>query len=210
MASNAGRTFKPEPLSVDEAQHLLDSINGDGPLATRNRALVAMLWRSGCRVSELLSLRPKDVDLDAGTVTVLKAKGDRSRIVPIDYLAIPHVRTWLAVRQALGVSGRQRLFCSVSKGVKGREVGKPMHPSYARRLLPQLAARAGIEKRVHPHGLRHTWANELLDRGVPLKAVQKMLGHSHLQTTWAYTSKLSNGDAIEACRAAGMTIERPS
>src|SRR6266568_216919 len=96
--TNLGRRFEPEPLTEDEAQRVLDQIKGNGPLATRNRALVAMLWRSGVRVSEALSLKPSDVDFVHGTVNVRRGKGAKQRIAVIDRRAIDHLRAWLAVR----------------------------------------------------------------------------------------------------------------
>jgi site-specific recombinase XerD len=208
MSTNAGLTFAPEPLTEAEAQRLLDSIRGDGPIAARNRALVAMLWRSGLRVSELLSLKPADVDLQAGTVRVLKGKGGGDRVSTIDYRAISHVRYWLAVRHDLGLNGRQRLFCSIGSG-ETRRPGRPMHPSYCRRLLPKLAVSAGLSKRCHPHGLRHTFANELLDRGVPLQHISAALGHAHISTTNIYLRRMNPADTVAAIRAAGMTVHEP-
>lgn len=208
MSSNLGMTFKPEPLTEAEAQRLLDSISGDGPIAARNRALVAMLWRSGLRVSELLSLKPSDVDLSAGTVRVLNGKGGAERVSTIDWRCIGHIRYWLGVRRELGLNGRQRLFCSIGRG-ETRKPGRPMHPSYCRRLLPKLAVAANIDKRVHPHGLRHTFANELLDREVPLQHISAALGHAHISTTNVYLRKMNPADTVAAIRAAGMTVEQP-
>jgi integrase/recombinase XerD len=161
---------------------LLDAIGGNGPLAARNRALVSMLGRSGLRVSELLLLKPSDVDLQAGTVRVLNGKNGEGRVSTIDWRCIGHIRYWEGVRRELGLNGRQRLFCSIGKG-ETRKPGRPMHPSYVRRLLPKLTLAAGIDKRAHPHGLRHTFSNELLDRGVPLQHISRALGHAHISTT---------------------------
>jgi integrase len=208
MSTNRGLTFKPEPLTEAEAQRLLDSIKGGGPIAARNRALVAMLWRSGLRISELLSLKPADVDLDAGTVRVLRGKGGGDRVSTIDWRCIPAIRHWLAVRHGLGLDGRQRLFCSIGSG-EIRRPGRPMHPSYARRLLPKLALAAGIDKRCHPHGLRHTFANELLDRGVQLQHISAALGHEHISTTNVYLRRMNPADTVAAIRAAGMTVDQP-
>jgi integrase/recombinase XerD len=208
MSTNQGMTFKPEPLTEAEAARLVDAISGDGPIAARNRALVSMLWRSGLRITELLALKPSDVDLAAGTVRVLNGKGGEDRVSTIDWRCIGHVRYWEGVRRELGLNGRQRLFCSIGKG-ETRRPGRPMHPSYVRRLLPKLAARAGIEKRCHPHGMRHTFSNELLDRGVPLQHISAALGHRHISTTDLYLRRMNPAETVAAIRAAGMTIEQP-
>jgi site-specific recombinase XerD len=142
-------------------------------------------------------------------VRVLKGKGGVDRVAALDYRCIDQVRYWIAVRERLpGVNGRQRLFCSISNGTK-RRPGRPMHPSYVRRLLPRLAETAVIEKRVHPHGLRHTYSNELLDRGVPLQHISQTLGHTHVSTTDTYLRKLNPTDTVAAIRAAGLTVTRP-
>src|ERR1700682_1979718 len=203
--TNLGKTFRPEPLTPSEAQRLLDAITGSGPIVTRNRALLSTLWRSGLRVSELLALKPADVDLVAGTVRVLRGKKGSYRVAVIDHRAIEHLRSWLVVRERLKVNGRHKLFCSVGSGPH-RSPGRPMNPSYVRRLLPQLGAKAGIDKRVHCHGLRHSFAAELLDRNVPIQVISAALGHRSISTTDLYLKRISPQDMIAALRASGMTI----
>lgn len=203
---NKGRKFPPEPLTTDEAQALIDAIKGSGPLAMRNRALVALLWRSGVRVSEALALKPADVDLDKGSVRVLNGKGKKHRVSAIDSRATGHLRAWLAVRSGLGLNGRQPLFCTVSAGAD-KAVGRPLSPAYLRQLLPKLGERAGIEKRVHPHGLRHTHAAELIERKAALNIMSGQLGHSSVATTNAYVQKLTGDDVIAGMRAAGFTLD---
>lgn len=85
------------------------------------------------------------------------------------------VEPWLDCRQGLGINGRRRLFCTLE--------GRPLKPSYVRTLLPRLAGRVGIEKRVHPHGLRHAHAAELTAEGLPVNLIQAQLGHASLATT---------------------------
>src|SRR4051794_18167942 len=149
--ANKGRKYAAEPLSPEEVERLLEAIRGRGPIAVRNRALVAVLWRSGLRISEALALRPSDVDERQGTVNVREGKGRKSRVSVIDAKALGHVRAWLEVRRRIGLNGRQPLFCSIADGSGGqgvRQRGKPLDASYVRRLLPRLGQAAGIEKRV--------------------------------------------------------------
>ena len=204
--SNKGRTFPPEPLTHDEAQALLDAIKGSGPVALRNRALVALLWRSGARISEALSLKPADVDMQAGVVNVRKGKGHKARVIVFDSLAAAHLSAWMTARSALGLNGRQPLFCSVSTGTM-RKVGQPLDSSYVRRLLPKIADRAGIDKRVHPHGMRHTHAGELAHSRLPLTHIAAQLGHDSVATTNAYLAKLNPTERIAAMREAGFTMD---
>lgn len=208
--ANKGKRYPAEPLTPEEARRLIAAVPGKGPLAARNRALVAILWRSGLRISEALALHPRDVDESAGTVRVREGKGRKARVVVIDSGALAHLRAWLELRRRLGINGRYPIFCSVADGSKGqgvRKAGKPLDPSYVRRLLPKLADQAGIDKRVHAHGLRHSHATELVAAGVPLHVIAGQLGHASTATTDAYLSKLMPSDRIAALRAAGWTLD---
>src|SRR6059036_1429582 len=147
ISSPSPATRRPiELLTTDEARALLRAASGRAPTGIRNRALIVMGWRAGLRVQELLDLFPKDLDPDAGTVNVANGKGGRQRLVGLDPTAFSVVERWLDRRRDLGFNGRQRLFCTLR--------GEPLKPSYVRAMLPRLARRAGIEKRVHAHGLR--------------------------------------------------------
>jgi integrase/recombinase XerD len=186
MSTNAGRRFPVETLTREEVAALLGAIRGAGPLAVRNRALVAVLAGSGLRVSEALALRPSDVRPD-GALLVRHGKGDQSRIAHLAPDARPLLAAWLERRTALGLNGRQSVFCSVSAG----SVGAPMATAYVRRLLPRLGERAGIEKRVHAHGLRHTHATDLVERRASLREVQAQLGHRSIATTDNYIARIA-------------------
>lgn len=208
--ANKGRRYPAEPLTPDEVRRLLAAVPGRGPLAARNRALVAVLWRSGLRISEALALCPRDVDERAGTVRVREGKGRKARVAVIDAEALGHLRAWLEVRRRLGINGRHPIFCSVADGSKGagvRQAGRPLDASYVRRLLPKLAERAGIDKRVHAHGLRHSHATELVAAGVPLHVIAGQLGHASTATTDAYLAKIAPAERIAAMRAAGWSLD---
>jgi site-specific recombinase XerD len=208
--ANKGKRYPPEPLTTDEAQALIEAVGGKGPLAVRNRALVALLWRSGLRVSEALALRPSDVDERKGTVRVREGKGRKDRVAVIDGRALGYLGAWTEVRKRLDLNGRQPLFCSVGRG-DTRQAGKPIDSSYVRRLLPKLAERAGIDKRVHAHGLRHSMATEMVERGLALHVIAGQLGHSSTATTDTYLAKLMPSERIAAMRAAGWELpEQPS
>jgi site-specific recombinase XerD len=149
------------------------------------------------------------VDEREGTVRVRNGKGSKDRVAVIDSEALGYVRAWLEVRRANGINGRAPIFCSVADGSNGRGVrqpGRPMHSAYVRALLPKVAERAGIEKRVHAHGLRHSHATELVAAGVPLHVIAGQLGHASTATTDAYLAKLMPSERIKALRAAGWTL----
>lgn len=122
------------------------------PTGIRDRELIVLFYRLGQRVKETLSLMPKDCDTKQGTICVLHGKGDKSRLVGLDPEASAVLQRWLDRRTALGVNGRHPLFCTLK--------GKPVQSVYVRNLMKRLAAKVGIEKQVHPHGLRHTHAYE--------------------------------------------------
>jgi site-specific recombinase XerD len=144
IPANKGLKLPAEPLTPDEVKSLIRVCSKRAPTGVRNRALIVVLYRAGLRCSEALALLPKDLDAANSTIRVLHGKGDRSRVVGLDAGAWALLQLWLERRTALGLNGRQPVFCTLA--------GKPMKSSYVRMLLPRLARRAGIEKRCHPHG----------------------------------------------------------
>lgn len=140
------------------------------PTGVRNRALIAVLWRCGLRISEALALELCDVDVPAGAVRVRHGKGDRSRTVGLDQQTAALLARWLDRRKQLGPGARAPVFCTLAGG--------RIDTSYVRRLLPRLARRAGIDRRVHAHGLRHTHAAELAREGTPINIIRDDLGHN--------------------------------
>ncbi len=192
-AANAGKKLPPEPLTPDEARTLLRACSRRAPTGIRNAALLAVLYRGGLRVSEALALKAKDVDRTLGTVRILHGKGDRARTVGLDAGAFALVERWLERRKSLGINRSAPLFCTLD--------GQSVDPSYVRHALKRLAAKAGIEKRVHPHGLRHTHAAELAREGVPMNVIQAQLGHSSLATTSRYLAHVAPQHVVEAMKA---------
>jgi site-specific recombinase XerD len=172
---------------------LVDACCGNTISAVRNRALLALLYRTGLRVSEALSLFPKDIDLGRSCVRVLRGKGGRSRTVGIDAGGLALLVPWLERRAAAGLSDRQLLFCSCW--------GEMLTTGYVRRLLPRLASQAKIHKRVHAHGLRHTHAAELREEGVDIGVISKQLGHADISTTARYLDHIAPWAVVEAISA---------
>ena len=162
------------------------------PTGLRNRALIAMLYRAGLRINEALSLYPKDLDLIDGSVRVLNGKGGRSRTVGLDPGAAAIIERWLEARSRLDLTGRQPLFCTFR--------GERMGAAYVRVMLKRLAARAGIDKRVHAHGLRHTHAAQLRAEGVDIAIISRQLGHTSITTTARYLDHIAPTAVIEAMR----------
>jgi site-specific recombinase XerD len=187
------RKLDADLLTAAEIERLLRACSNRAPTGIRNRALIALAWRSGLRIGEVLALRPKDVELDAGTLVVQHGKGDKRRVVGVDSGTAALLARWLDVRRKRGVNSRAPVFCTLDGG--------QIDSSYVRHLLPRLARRAGIEKRVHAHALRHAHAIELEREGAPLSTIRDLLGHSSASVTDRYLRRLGAGDAVEFARA---------
>jgi site-specific recombinase XerD len=150
------------------------------------------LYRTGIRISEALKLYPKDLDRDAGTVRVLFGKRGKARTVGMDSGGFALVDAWEAHRRALSLNGRQPLFCTLR--------GRRLSADYVRAMLPRLARRAGIDKRVHAHCLRHTHAAELRAERIDIGVICKQLGHASIATTAKYLDHLTPQQVIDAVR----------
>ncbi len=183
------KKFPPEPLARDEVHRLLNACGSDSSIALRNRALIATLWRAGLRISEALALEPRDVD--DGVLRVRRGKGSKCRVVALDPEAVAVLTAWLERKSLLGVEGP--IFSTLK--------GTPLLSSYVRNLLPRLAKKAEIGKRVHAHGLRHTFAAELADEKTDIRIIKAALGHASLEVTDRYISHLRPRAVIDALRS---------
>jgi site-specific recombinase XerD len=184
-------------LSGDEVEALMRACSRRAPTGRRNRAMIAVMWRCGLRCSELLALMPKDVDPEAGRVIVQRGKGGKRRVLGLDLGTSLVIEQWLVSRRKLGLGSKSPLFCTLQGGA--------IDPSYLRHALPRIARRAGIEKRVHPHGLRHAVAVDLVRSGAPSYAVRDALGHESLQTTQVYLSRVGGHEVVEIMRGREWT-----
>lgn len=199
MASSKGRRFPVEILTDDEIKALLRACSERAPTGVRNRALLAVLWRAGLRVSEALALRPKDYDGEPRTLRVLHGKGDKARTVALDDTAHTLLARWMDRREMLGFNGRHPIFCTLK--------GRPLQTSYTRQLLPRLAERAGVEKRVHPHGLRHAFAAGLMAEGKPFNKISAALGHNSVATTAVYLNHIQPQEVVDMLTQRDWVLE---
>jgi len=170
----------PDVLSVAEVEKLLASPALDDPLVFRDRALLELAYGAGLRVSEWISIGVRDVMFDEGLVRVF-GKGSKERLVPIGRRAIGALASYvreLRPRLEHG-EGRGALFLNAR--------GQPLTRMGAWKILRKYVERAGIDKHVSPHTLRHSFATHLLEGGADLRAVQEMLGHADISTTQIYT-----------------------
>ncbi|MFO1463592.1 MAG: site-specific tyrosine recombinase XerD [bacterium] len=170
----------PHYLTQEEIESLLAQPDLSTPLGRRDRAMLELLYASGLRVSELVGLATGDVHFEMGFVRVL-GKGAKERLVPVGASALKAMREYLELgRPSLT---KQRLSDAMFLSNRGRKMSRQQFFL----LLKGYAKRAGIQKDVSPHKLRHSFATHLLNGGADLRSVQAMLGHADLATTQVYT-----------------------
>jgi len=192
IGNTKGTKLPPEPLGREEVNALMAACSNRAPTGIRNRALLVVLWRGMLRINEALNLKPADFNATTGTVRVLNGKGRKARTVALNIEAAALVARWLDRRQAFGITNHRLLFCTLD--------GEPMQASYVRNMLPRLARRAAIAKRVHAHGLRHSGACEMRRAGVDIGIISKALGHASIATTAHYLDHIEPTLVIEAMR----------
>ena len=172
--------YLPETLSEPDVAKLLAAAGGKTPLEIRDRAIVELLYASGLRVSELCGARLENLDLEQGFIRVI-GKGNKQRLVPVGSGARKALQRYLEVSRPELVG--KRTGGEVFLSVRGRKLTNQR----IWQLLGSLGKRAGLEKEVYPHMLRHSFATHLLQGGADLRIIQEMLGHADISTTQIYT-----------------------
>jgi integrase/recombinase XerD len=189
VPANYKQRYPAEVLTPAEADALISACSATSLTGMRNRAMLTIMWRTGLRIAEVLALKPSDVDPDRGTVRVLHGKGNRARTSGMDAGSMAVVQRWMDARRRAGIRGGP-LICTLQGG--------PVSQPYVRLLLPRLAAKCGIDKRVHAHGFRHTHAVELATEHVPVNVISRQLGHSSVAVTARYLDHVAPADVIGA------------
>lgn len=174
----------PKYLDMAQVDRLLAQPDTATPRGLRDKALLELLYATGLRVTELLSLKPADVNLRAGYLTCI-GKGDKQRIVPLGHAAADWVRRYAAEARPALLKQRKTpwLFVNAKGGTRLSRVG-------FWKVLKEYGITAGVPPGLSPHMLRHSFATHLLERGADLRAIQMMLGHADLSTTQIYTHVL--------------------
>jgi integrase/recombinase XerC len=167
----------PRLLRVEEVIRLLDAIPTADPLGVRDRAMFETLYGGGLRVSELVGLDLRDLDLEQEMIRV-RGKGRRERLCPIGRMAATWIEYWRALRRPERSDEPALYLNRYGRRLTTRSVG---------RLLDDYLASLGLDSAASPHTLRHSFATHLLDRGADLRSVQELLGHRNLTTTQIYT-----------------------
>ena len=174
----------PRHLRPGEIERLVEAPADDDPLARRDRAILELLYATGLRVGELVSLDWPDVDLEARVLRVM-GKGGKERMVPFGVPAAEALGAWLEDWD--GVFSRSPAGDRTGEPVFLGQHGRRLSDRSVRRVIDRRAAEAGVPPGIHPHTLRHTFATHLLEEGADLRTIQELLGHSSLATTQRYT-----------------------
>ena len=175
----------PKPLTEEETERVIGSVVGDEPRALRDRALLEFLYATGARVSEVCGLNLSDLDMEASLVRLF-GKGSKERVVPFGSVAHGALERWLHMgRPAMEpLRWRNRDHANaVFLGGRGTRLSRQV----AWNVVRDAGLRAGLDRELSPHALRHSCATHLLDHGADLRIVQEMLGHASITTTQVYT-----------------------
>ena len=167
----------PQTLDPDAMGGLLE-LTSNEPLAIRDRTMMELLYSSGLRLAELVSLNLNDID-EQDRLLRVTGKGQKTRLVPVGKRALEALAQWSVIRVAMAAQDEQALF--VSK--RGQRISRRSVQS----RLKYWARRQGVDLNVYPHLFRHSFATHLLESGGDLRAVQEMLGHADISTTQIYT-----------------------
>ncbi len=180
----------PEVLSTEEISSLLSSIDTSKKEGSRDLAMLLTMYSSGLRVSELLDLKIEDISFNKRIILVRSGKGNKQRSVPINQDCLDVILNYIDTSRKEFPNSKKSPYLFLNK------FGNPMSRNYFFVLVKEYAALAGINKNIHPHTLRHSFATSLLENGINIVALKDMLGHSHLETTQIYT-KVSTKKAFK-------------
>lgn len=173
----------PSELRPGEIENLLEGAAGDSELRVRDRAILELLYATGLRVSELVSLNWGDLDLEERCLQVV-GKGQKERIVPFGRQAQQALRFWLEEWEGVREKDQGR---RADEPIFLHHRGGRLSSRSVRRVLDRAAEQAALARGVHPHAIRHSFATHLLENGADLRTIQELLGHSSLSTTQRYT-----------------------
>ena len=170
----------PICISVEEVEALLNQPDLSKPEGQRDRAMLEVMYSSGLRVTELISLKVKQINFARGIIKII-GKGDKERIVPIGDYALEYLSKYLN-------DGRRKNKNRNSDYLFLNRYGEPVSRIYFFKQVKKYAQEAGIDVEISPHTLRHCFATHMLENGAELRAVQEMLGHTNIATTQIYTN----------------------
>ncbi len=183
VQSPRAEKYIPAFLSVDEVMAMVSANFGRGFQGLRNRAIVELFYSSGIRLGELTGLNLEDIDDGQGLMRI-RGKGRKERIVPVGRPALGVLREYLEKREEVGRRAERDRQNAVFVG----EGGRRLTVRTIQRIVDGAVIRSGINRKISPHALRHSFATHLMDAGADLRSIQELLGHESLSTTQKYTS----------------------
>jgi site-specific recombinase XerD len=187
VGSNKGKKFDVEVLTTDEVARVLQTFPPTNT-GLRNRTMALIMYRTAIRCAELTALRPRDINEPAGTITIVRGKGGKRRVVGASPEVFVEIAKWTKVRP-----NGETLFCTW--------VGNHMDTSSVRRTMKAAGIKAGLSKRVHPHQARHSAAFHFINSGVDIRIVQRQLGHSSIAVTDRYVNHLGDPAVVQAVQS---------
>lgn len=167
----------PDVLTKEEKIVLLARPNRKAPTGNRNYAMIFTFLHMGFRVSEILTLRPADIDFATGKTHIKKGKGNKDRVIYAPESVLDVIGKWMTTRPPIGED--KPIFTTLD--------GKSLTRTYIHEMVSRYAKKAGIKKRVYPHLLRHSFATDFYRQTLNIAELQKALGHSDIKTTMIYT-----------------------
>ena len=170
----------PMCISIEEVEALLNAPNLEKAEGQRDRAMLEVMYSSGLRISELLSLTMRQINFQRGIIRII-GKGNKERIVPIGDYALEYLTKYIS-------EGRRKNINRNSDYLFLNRYGEPLSRVYFFKQVKKYAKEAGIKEEISPHTLRHCFATHMLENGAELRAVQEMLGHANIATTQIYTN----------------------
>jgi len=190
-----GEIYAPE-----EVRAILAQCSRRAPTGIRDRALLTLIYRAGLRIGEALELKVSDIDMRRGTIHIRRTKTRKDRWLAVGDGVLAVLQVWLDKRKELGLARNGiPLFCTLQ--------GSPVSYSATDAMLKRRAAKAGVEKRVHLHGLRHSYAAGQRERGTDVETIRRQLGHTNLNTTQVYLDHIAPADVLAIGRADDWTDE---
>lgn len=190
----------PISIPVEEVEALLNAPDLEKPEGQRDRAMLETMYSSGLRVSELLSLKLKQVNIEKSIIDVI-GKGNKERKVPIGDYALDYLKLYIG-------DGRRKNIGKKSEYLFLNRYGEPLSRQYFFKQIKKYAEQVGIKEEISPHTLRHCFATHMLEHGAELRAVQEMLGHSNIATTQIYTNISTKHIVSEYDRAYDLSSKR--
>lgn len=209
MSAKKPQRLPGRAITYEEVKQLISAC-GRGGAGARNAAFIALAYGAGLRCREALALMPRDVSrsADGCVIQVVSGKGNKSRQVGMDAEFRVYLERWLERRAKLGITNRSPVICGITESQQSNALGgsrgtkgKPVSTALMRSTMARLAKKAGIEQRVHVHGLRHGHATMMNRSGLNMVELQGQLGHSNLTTTARYIAKIDISERVKFMNA---------